>query len=252
MGKKIKTKINEFLVKFDHLMLVLSLLLIPMLIAEIFVGLSEMMMIYFNIYYVFLWVIFSVEFFLKFYLAKSKKIYLKENWLDALVVLAPIFRSFKIFTLIRTPILLVSDEVVKFLKSSGLIFSYFFILTLVVILLTADIVLFFEKNHPNSNITTFGDAVWWGFVTFSTLGYGDKFPVTFGGRIVAVILMILGFALFSIIVAGAVSFLIKKRENILSDRSAKTHDFIEDMEVHEKLDKLIKKVEALERKIDKK
>ncbi len=249
MAKRVKTKINEFLVRFDNLMLVLSLLLIPMLVAEIFIGVGEMTTVYFNIYYVFLWIIFSAEFFLKFYLAKSKSLYLKENWIDALVVLAPIFRSFKIFTLVRTPILIVSDEVVKFLKTKRLVFLYFLVVTLIVILLAADIVLLFERNDPNSNIKTFEDAVWWGFVTFSTLGYGDKVPVTFGGRTIAVVLMILGFALFSIIVAGAVSFFIKRKRATAKNIKGLSLD---EQTTEETLNKILKKLNEIEKKLDKK
>jgi voltage-gated potassium channel len=49
---------------------------------------------------------------------------------------------------------------------------------------------------PESNIKTASDAIWWAFVTITTVGYGDKFPVTNEGRIIAAFLMITGVALF--------------------------------------------------------
>jgi len=49
---------------------------------------------------------------------------------------------------------------------------------------------------PESNIKTAGDAIWWAFVTITTVGYGDRFPVTSAGRIIAAFLMITGVALF--------------------------------------------------------
>jgi voltage-gated potassium channel len=55
---------------------------------------------------------------------------------------------------------------------------------------------FFEEDAAGANIDTGGGAVWWAFVTITTVGYGDKFPVTAGGRITGVLVMAGGVALF--------------------------------------------------------
>ncbi len=57
----------------------------------------------------------------------------------------------------------------------------------------------FEETSQGGNINSISDAFWWAFATVTTVGYGDRVPVTNGGRIVAVVLMILGIALFSVI-----------------------------------------------------
>src|SRR6476646_9273095 len=54
------------------------------------------------------------------------------------------------------------------------------------------IVLNAESKAPHSNITTGGDAIWWGIVTLTTVGYGDYYPVTTVGRITAVFVMFSG------------------------------------------------------------
>src|SRR4029077_2342830 len=51
-----------------------------------------------------------------------------------------------------------------------------------------------EAHSPDANITTAGDALWWGIVTVTTVGYGDQCPVTTGGRIVGVFLLLTGVA----------------------------------------------------------
>jgi voltage-gated potassium channel len=55
----------------------------------------------------------------------------------------------------------------------------------------------FEEYAPGANITTAGDALWWGYVTATTVGYGDQYPVTTGGRITGLIMLTVGVALFA-------------------------------------------------------
>lgn len=55
----------------------------------------------------------------------------------------------------------------------------------------------FEEDTPGANITTAGDALWWGYVTATTVGYGDQFPVTTGGRIAGLVMLTVGVALFA-------------------------------------------------------
>ena len=63
------------------------------------------------------------------------------------------------------------------------------------IILTGAIVIFFaESGHPDSQITTLLDAVWWTVSTVTTVGYGDIVPVTDVGKIVAIFYMIFGIA----------------------------------------------------------
>ena len=56
-----------------------------------------------------------------------------------------------------------------------------------------------ERGAPDANITTAADALWWAYVTVTTVGYGDRFPVTAEGRILAAVLMTVGIALFSVL-----------------------------------------------------
>jgi hypothetical protein len=56
-----------------------------------------------------------------------------------------------------------------------------------------------ESNVPAANIKTASDALWWGYVTVATVGYGDKYPVTNAGRAVGVLVMTIGVGLFGVI-----------------------------------------------------
>lgn len=74
------------------------------------------------------------------------------------------------------------------LMASGLI-------TLVLLVFGSIAILQFEDT-PQCNIKGPGDALWWSIVTLTTVGYGDRYPVTFEGRVVAVFLMLAGVGLF--------------------------------------------------------
>ncbi|MFM7664706.1 MAG: potassium channel family protein, partial [Bacteroidota bacterium] len=70
------------------------------------------------------------------------------------------------------------------------------------------------ETDPNSNIKTAEDAIWWSYSTMATVGYGDKYPVTTEGRIIAAILMTAGVGLFGTFTAYIASwFVIDKNEN---------------------------------------
>ena len=68
-----------------------------------------------------------------------------------------------------------------------------------------------------STITDFGTALWWAFVTVTTVGYGDFSPVTFQGKIIAVVLMFTGIALIGIVTATLASWIVDQ-VNLETDR----------------------------------
>jgi voltage-gated potassium channel len=82
-----------------------------------------------------------------------------------------------------------------------------------------------ERHAHSANITTFGDALWWSMSTVTTVGYGDRYPVTVEGRFVAVGLMIGGIALIGVITAALASWLIDRvREEEADAQGATRHD----------------------------
>ena len=85
----------------------------------------------------------------------------------------------------------------------------FFAATLVALVVTmagSISVLQAERDAPGANIVTAEDALWWSVVTVATVGYGDRFPVTTEGRLVAVVLMAVGVGLFGTLSGLAASW----------------------------------------------
>ena len=68
-----------------------------------------------------------------------------------------------------------------------------------------------EGNIPESKVTNLGDAFWWAIVTVTTVGYGDIYPVTVEGKIIASILMIFGIAILGILISTLGASFIESR-----------------------------------------
>ncbi|MGN6743534.1 MAG: potassium channel family protein [Amnibacterium sp.] len=75
-----------------------------------------------------------------------------------------------------------------------------------------------ERHAAGSQIRTFPDSLWWAFETITTVGYGDRTPVTIEGRMIAVVLMIAGIALLGVIAATIASWLVQRVAEV--DRAA--------------------------------
>jgi len=81
-----------------------------------------------------------------------------------------------------------------------------FLLTAAVLVANGAIIVYLLERHaPHSNIHTLGDSVWWSLVTVTTVGYGDFFPVTTGGRITACFIMATGLLTLAVLTAQVAS-----------------------------------------------
>ena len=89
--------------------------------------------------------------------------------------------------------------------------------------LGAWLVLLFEEHAKGSNIHGYSDALWWAIVTVTTVGYGDRFPVSEGGRAVAVILMLLGIGLIGVLTATVASVFVKEHTDANKEEFRKGH-----------------------------
>jgi voltage-gated potassium channel len=88
--------------------------------------------------------------------------------------------------------------------------AFITVLAAAVVLVVASIVELAFETAPGAdgNITTGGDALWWAIVTMTTVGYGDHFPVTAGGRITATFVMFMGVGIIGALASILASFLV--------------------------------------------
>lgn len=87
-----------------------------------------------------------------------------------------------------------------------------------------------ERPAPGANIKNFGDAVWWAISTITTVGYGDLYPVTVAGRIVAALLMIGGISMVGAITATIASWIVQRVAAEDSAQQAATVEHIESLQ----------------------
>ena len=83
---------------------------------------------------------------------------------------------------------------------------------LVVLVLASVFVLQFEGKDAEANIQTGGDALWWSWVTITTVGYGDYFPITMGGRIIGFFVMLTGIGIIGALASIFASLLVSPSE----------------------------------------
>ena len=244
MNKKTEKALLVTARKTDLILWFLSVPLLPMIFAEFFTTLSADVQMYFKAYYFVLWAVFTVEFAIQLILSKNRMGYLKENWIDVLVVFTPAFRTFKVFRFMRFPIVFLSDRVLRAFGSLGINFLYYFIFVTVVVFVGADLALFFEQQDPASEIKTFREAAWWSINYLTTAGL-DTYVATTGGRMVGVALMTIGFAVFSILIATIVSFFMKERALV-----APESNLLEGIKDELGIDEIVERLERIEKKLN--
>ena len=107
------------------------------------------------------------------------------------------------------------DEVIKEARGSRAQGALLVTLLVAIVLITMAslFVLQVERGAPNANILTGRDSFWWAFVTMTTVGYGDRVPVTAIGQIVAMVLMTFGVGIFAVLTGFlATRLLVQKGE----------------------------------------
>ena len=97
--------------------------------------------------------------------------------------------------------------------------AQFMFVALILMLNAAVVVWEFESLAPNSNITTLGNALWWSVVTVTTVGYGDYTPVTLGGRLTAVALLLLGLVSLAVLTAQIASNFLEQGQSKANEAS---------------------------------
>jgi voltage-gated potassium channel len=203
---------------FNILILVLSLyVLLSLLISTVF-QLSGELSILLNYIDNVICIVFLIDFSIRFKNSENKLEFMKWGWIDLVASIPSVdfLRAGRLLRLIRLL------RVFRALKSTKLIYEHInrnkkqsaltsvALISFLMVVFSSIAILQFEKGI-NSNIKTAEDAIWWSYVTITTVGYGDKFPITTEGRIIGAILMTTGVGIFGTFTALVSSWFIDKK-----------------------------------------
>jgi len=170
-----------------------------------------------------LWAVLLVEYLVRLVVSPDRRSYLKRRWVEPATVVVPPFQGWHIIGIEKMSLLLHEGElrVEAILKHHGL---FRVLIAAAATLVTGSwLVLLFEENAKGSNIHDYPGALWWAIVTVTTVGYGDKFPVTGGGKAVAVVLMLVGIGLIGVLTATVASVFIKEHTDANKEEFKKGH-----------------------------
>ena len=201
--------------------------------------------------------VFLGDFTLRLVRAPSKRTYFfaERGWLDLLGSIpsfgffrfSALFRLARLSRLARITRLFRGqrkNEIVRDIVSNRGQYAGFvtFLTAFLVLSISSVLVLQLESSSPDANITTGGDSLWWSAVTLTTVGYGDYYPVTGGGRIVAAVVMLVGVG----IIASLASIL--ARIMVPTDDDAEL-PAVADTEVARQLEELRREVALLRQEL---
>jgi voltage-gated potassium channel len=203
---------------FVGVLTIISLVIVVLLLLPLDEAALELL----GFYDILICLIFLIDFFNNLFKAPSKKAYFIDDrgWLD-LLGSVPSFSFFKFSGLLRLARLSRLLRIVRRMRASGWrgllrdmlrkraqYTGVITVLLTILILSTASIlVVQFEAGSPEANITNGLDALWWSAVTITTVGYGDHYPVTLGGRLTALFVMLMGIGIIGVLASILSSFL---------------------------------------------
>ncbi len=220
MNQKLIDEKENKLDYLNILVIVLSIYVLIALVADTFFQLPPEVSRVLNLVDNSICVFFLLEFCIRFFRADNKLRFMRWGWID-LISSIPTFdflRAGRTLRLIRLLKILRAFRSTKHLvhyifskKTQGAFTSVSVIAVLMVIF--SAIAILQVEDDPNSNIKTAEDAIWWAYVTITTVGYGDKFPVTTEGRIIAAFLMTTGVGLFGTFTGFLASWFVAEKKN---------------------------------------
>lgn len=177
---------------------------------------------YLNIIQMILWGLFAADYCVRLYLAPRRLYFITHNLMNLAIVLLPAWRIVSFLAMIH----LTANRQYKRLSELGMkLFGY----TAIFIFMFALSIYSVESSEPGAMIRDLPTAYWWMFTTLATVGYGDVYPVTGIGRVIAVIVMLYGGGLVAVATGALASWIIEKIGGVEEQEHPATKADVDDL-----------------------
>lgn len=220
MIKRIKDilKNRELSQIIEWIIIGLTILDIVILTSIFFVNVSPRVYNSILIFDLIVVIILIIQFVYELQKSDNKKKFFKKNWFNLLGMVPEIllggyagflryFRLIKILSLFRKDIV----HFIEFIEKTHLEYG---IITLVFILISGAAIFYFFEFGVNPNVNSLDDALWYVLITITTVGFGDIYPYTIGGRLATAIIIVAGLGFISYVAAGITSwFMVSSNRN---------------------------------------
>jgi voltage-gated potassium channel len=183
-----------------------------------------------------IWVGMGGDYLYRLVAARDRRSFVRRNWLDLVMLALPMLRPLRA---VRGLLALRSMH-----RGGAKLTRHSVVANVAVTVGAAGVVaalavLDAERDAPGSTIRNYGDALWWAMSTIATVGYGDRYPVTVEGRLIAAALMVSGIALLGVLTAAIASWFVERvTEMTTSERRT-----------HASIDVLLDEVRALREEV---
>jgi voltage-gated potassium channel len=231
---------DEHLPLLDLAVLVLSVYLLGAMLADTLFELPHETHVLLHYIDTGICFIFLFDFFVRFYRAPDKLKFMRWGWIDLLSSIPAVdaLRFGRIYRILRVLRILRAFRITHYLimhlfknKAKGAFTSA--AIFAVMLIIFSSIAILQVEQEPNSNIRTAGDAIWWAYVTITTVGYGDKYPVTTEGRLIAAVLMTAGVGLFGTFTAFVASWFVAEQKEQIEELKEEVEKLKEAEEMEE-------------------
>jgi voltage-gated potassium channel len=187
------------------------------------------------------WAIFAIDYVARFSIAEDRWRWFYRHLLDLAIVVLPMLRPLRLMRFL-TVLAIIQRNAGSMLRGRVVLYT---VGATALTILVAGLAILDAERGSDGGIQTFPDAIWWAFVTVTTVGYGDYFPVTLLGRAIAVGLMVGGIALIGVVTATLASWIVERVADKSEAAAAATEEQVEALreEVAE-LTRLIRAISA--------
>ena len=217
-SQPVEARLERFSTRVDPWMTALAVAWLPVLVVPLITDLHGSSVAVLSALDYFVWTAFAVEHGIKICLAGDRRSFFRHHLLDLAVIAVPILRPVRLAELFRVVRLARVTAVLgnglrrarAMLTHHGLHFVLLAVVAIVFAGAALEAVL--ERHAPGASIRNFGDGLWWAVVTVTTVGYGDKVPVTGAGKIVAAVLMVTGIGLVGFLTATIASYFVNEQQ----------------------------------------